>query len=133
MAELAAALRSKRCAALRKRHFLFLCSTWRYRSDVWARKGGAKRRMGGGEASGEGAEPAPVRQSQRRRVTKPVMADDDDEDDEEAEEEPEVKARARQPPPPPPFFAFMAPPQLATQPAVTHVQARAAALACAAC
>ena len=38
MAELGAALRTKRCACLRKKHFLFLCDTWRYRSDVWARK-----------------------------------------------------------------------------------------------
>ena len=79
MAELGVALRSKRCACLRKKHFLFLCDTWRYRSDVWARKGGVKRRAGGDAPAGalDAALLEGPRQSQRRR-TAPRAADEDD-------------------------------------------------------
>ena len=35
MPELANALRRHNVSALRKRHFLFLCRTWSYQSDVW--------------------------------------------------------------------------------------------------
>jgi hypothetical protein len=72
MVELAGALRSKRCACLRKPHFLFLSREWRYASDIWARKG-QKRRNGGGDAGGAGgaagADGVPLaRQSQRMRA-----------------------------------------------------------------
>jgi hypothetical protein len=71
MVELGGALRSKRCACLRKPHFLFLAREWRYASDIWNRKG-QKRRSGGnagGAAGGGDADGAPLaRQSQRMRA-----------------------------------------------------------------
>lgn len=106
MPELGAALRAKRCAALRKKHFLYLCEAWRYRSDVWARKGGSKRRAPPDAAPGEGVGEVPRPPSQRRRVA-PRAADDDG---------------SPSPPPPratlPPQFQTL-PPALAAQRSIT--------------
>jgi hypothetical protein len=86
MVELGVALRSKRCACLRKPHFLFLAHTWRYSSDIWARKGQKRRAPGGGNGGGaggggaeagegEGGGDAPsARQSQRQRAKRAVAA-----------------------------------------------------------
>jgi hypothetical protein len=77
MSELGVALRSKRCACLRKPHFLFLAHAWRYSSDIWARKGQKRRHGGGGgggggDGSAEGGEVPSARQSQRMRAKREV-------------------------------------------------------------
>lgn len=49
-ARLAAALRARRVADLRKHNMLYLCREWGYKSDVWKPRGDSRRSNGGQRA-----------------------------------------------------------------------------------